>query len=94
MNRQDLVKILAKKSSLSIKKANEVVVNLLTIICTGLFCGEEIRLSGFGTFWTKFLHERKNFTQNGEEFTQIPARFVPKFRCSKILKKQFLLPKC
>lgn len=93
MNRQDLVKILAKESSLSIKKADEIVGNLLKIISTGLFCGEEIRLSGFGTFWTKFIRSYKIYNQNEQKHSIIPARFVPKFRCSKTLKKQFLVPK-
>lgn len=94
MNKKDLVKILAKKSFLPLKKAGEVVDNLLEIIVSCLYCGEEIRLQGFGIFWAKFYKSRDFCIQNGSEFAQIPARFVPKFRCSKTLKKRFLVPKC
>ena len=92
MNRQDLIKILSRESSLSLKKSNEVVSSIIKIICTGLYCGEEVRISRFGTFWVKYYEQSVICNKNSTLTHKIPARFVPKFRCSKALKKRFLMP--
>jgi len=91
MNRQDLTKILAKKSALTHKKANEIVGNLLTIIADSLYCGERIQLAKFGTFWVKFYPSTNNFLENRSKSSASSARFIPKFRCSRVLKRRFLL---
>ncbi len=91
MNKNDLIKYLAKRCSLTNQKSKEVVDNLLDIIINSLKRGEEINLVGFGKFWASYAKTSLKSMPQSIQKVLIPARFVPKFKCSKSLKRQFLL---
>lgn len=93
MNKQDLVKILAKENSLSLQKSQQVITSLFKIISETLYCGERICVAGFGTFGVKFYPSTTKIHHKTRAEYHIPSRFVPKFWCSKVLKKRFLMPK-
>lgn len=92
MNKQDLVKMLAGKCALSPRKSSEVVSTFFKIISDALYCGESVRIAGFGTFWVKFCDQTSFLSSACHHAVLFPPRFLPKFRCSKVLKRRFVVP--
>lgn len=91
MNKKDLVKLLAKKCDLTLARANVVLSSLVDIIVDGLYCGESITIPGLGNFSAKY--QKAGFVRlpNTDARVLVPARFLPKFRCSKALKQKFVV---
>ena len=90
MNKTELVKYLAKRCDLPINKSRQVVDNFLDLIVLALKRGEIITLAGFGKFWANYSKSRIKQVPNSLNKVLVPAKFVPKFKCSSTLKRQFL----
>lgn len=90
MNKEDLIKRLAKNTNSTICKSKEMVDELIQIIVFALERGEEVKIAGFGKFWTKYQSARLNHLPNSKILYKISAKFVPKFSISSVLKKRFL----
>lgn len=88
MNKQDLVnQIVQNLPSVSKNKAERAVEAFVEIIFEALSKGEDVTLSGFGTFYISERKEKKGVNPRTKEPMVIPAVKVPKFRPSKELKK-------
>ena len=90
MNKTELVKYLAKRCDMSVSKSKLVVNNLLDLIVLALKRGEVITLAGFGRFWANYSKSCIKKVPNNLNKVLVPAKFVPKFKCSNALKRQFL----
>ena len=89
--KSDLVEHLAQTASLSKKQAEDVVEATLSYITSLLKKGDELTLTGFGTFLAKARKGRTGINPkkkvNGEyEKIEIPPSTVPRFKAGKALK--------
>jgi len=88
MTKQDLVEILAKKTGCSKAHCAECLNTLLEEIEKALVKGQDVVLTGFGTFTVVKRKARVGRNpQTGEEI-KIPAMKVPRFKPGKGLKEK------
>ena len=87
MNKAKLIEEVASKTKLTKKQAEEILETMLELITDSLKKGEEVILTGFGTFSAKKRHARKGVNpQNPKEKIDIPEVTIPKFKSGKALK--------
>lgn len=87
MTKAELIEKLAEKAHVSKKEAEDVLHSLLELIVENLQAGQEVTLTGFGTFLPKRREARMGVNpQRPQEKIQIPAVVVPKFKAGKALK--------
>lgn len=87
MNKALLIDRLAEKASVSKKQATDLLEGLIDLIITELKTGNEVTLTGFGTFMVKSRHARGGVNpQKPNERIQIPEVKVAKFKTGKTLK--------
>lgn len=85
--KSDLVEHLAGKYDLSKRQVEELLEGMLEYITTLLKKGDELTLTGFGTFLAKERKGRVGINpKNPTEKIQIPASVVPRFKAGKGLK--------
>ncbi len=87
MTKGDLVTAIADQTALTKKSAADTFDAILSIITEELIKGEQVTITGFGSFSVKDRKERKGINpQTGEEIT-IPATRVVRFTVGKNLKE-------
>ncbi len=87
MNKAELINRIAEKVGVSKKQSEDMLESMLDIITNSLKEGEEVTLTGFGTFSAKERSARGGVNpQKPSERIQIPAVTVPKFKSGKSLK--------
>jgi len=86
MNKAELVANIAEKVDATKKQAEEMVECLTDTVTKTLKKGEEVVLTGFGTFSAKQRAARQGVNPRTGEKIQIPAVTVPKFKAGKALK--------
>lgn len=87
MNKFELADAIVAKTHLAKKDVEAVVKALLDVVTEQLTKGNEVTLTGFGTFSAKFRHARKGVNpRNPSETIDVPAVMVPKFKAGKALK--------
>ena len=86
MNRSELVATVASNGEFRKGDVEKIVDSLLTAITDALKRGEEVRLTGFGTFTvaSRAARQARN-PQTGETVT-VAASSQPKFKAGKALK--------
>lgn len=87
MNKEDLVKEVAKKVNVSQKTISEVITIMVEVIEKTVSKGKKVTLVGFGTF-----EPRKRGARNGRNpqtgaAIKIPAKTVPVFVAGKKFKE-------
>ncbi len=92
--KSDLVEYLAGKLEVTKKQAEDMIEAFLVFITDTLKRGDELTLTGFGTFLAKERKGRlginpKNVTQRVE----IPPSIVPRFKAGKALKEALQVKK-
>lgn len=87
MNKNDLVKEIAKQTSVTYKEANSTLNVISELIKNALKEGEEVKLTGFGKFGVKERAERSTYNPRTKKMVKIPASRVPSFRAGKELKR-------
>jgi len=88
MTKQDLVNAAAEKTGLTKKAAGEVLDNMLETITKSLKKGENVTITGFGTFRVSKRSARKGVNpRNPSETIKIPAMKLPAFKAGKTLKE-------
>ena len=87
MNKKDLVNKVAGELNITKKDAGLAVTATIDSIAAGLAEDKKVTLVGFGTFSlaARAARTARN-PQNGEP-VEVPAKTVPKFKPSKILKE-------
>lgn len=87
MNKASLIERLAEKAQVNKKQATDLLEGLVEIIITELKAGQEVTITGFGTFMAKSRHARGGVNpQKPNERIQIPEVKVAKFKTGKTLK--------
>ena len=87
MNKAALIEKLAKKMGISRKEAEAMVELFTEIVTETLQNGDEVTISGFGTFLPRFRSARMGVDpQNPTQRIKIPAITIPKFKAGKTLK--------
>ncbi|HMB66050.1 MAG TPA: HU family DNA-binding protein [Patescibacteria group bacterium] len=87
MNKAGLIKKIAKETRISNKEAEKMVESFVDIVIGELKSGNQVNISGFGTFLTRTRHARGGVNpQNPDERIKIPEVTVAKFKTGKRLK--------
>lgn len=86
MNKNDLVAVVADKTSLSKADSTNAVDSVFDAITDALSGGGEVRLVGFGTFSVSQRRASEGRNPRTGERIKIPASKQPKFKAGKGLK--------
>jgi DNA-binding protein HU-beta len=87
MNKQELIDSLAAKLGSNRTEAEKSLQAFVDVIQESLRGGQEVNISGFGSFSVSHRAARMGVNpQNPEQKIQIAATKVPKFRAGKGLK--------
>jgi len=87
MNKQELVDAIATKLNIGKSEAESTLHGFVEVITSALKNGQEVNISGFGSFVVSDRSARMGVNpQNPEQKIQIAATKVPKFRAGKNLK--------
>lgn len=87
MNKAALIERLAAEAQVSKKQSEAMLEGLVRIIISELKAGNEVTITGFGTFLARTRHARGGVNpQNPSERIQIPEVTVAKFKTGKTLK--------
>ncbi len=87
MNKDDLVTAVAAGTGISKSDGAHAVDAMLESIAGALKDGDEVRLTGFGTFSVTHRKASEGRNPRTGEPIQIPASKLPKFNAGKILKE-------
>lgn len=87
MNKADIVDSVHTKLQSTKKSAEEAVDTVFDGITSALSKGQEVSISGFGTFVVKKRAARQGVNPRTGEKIQIKATTTPKFRAGKSLKE-------
>jgi DNA-binding protein HU-beta len=88
MTKKELGEALFDKVGMETKKKSEEVVEFIFDTITKTMArGEEVAISGFGTFKVARRAARQGVNPRTGEKIQIPASIKPKFRAGKALKE-------
>ncbi|MDQ1309236.1 MAG: DNA-binding protein HU-beta [Pseudomonadota bacterium] len=86
MNKNDLVDAVAERTGLAKSDAARAVEAVLGTVTETLQKGDQVALSGFGTFVVKARAARTGRNPRTGESIAIPASRVPAFKAGKALK--------
>mgnify|MGYP001594813174 FL=1 len=87
MNKAALIEKIAAEANVSKKQAEDMIESTVKIIIDELKAGNEVTITGFGTFMVKTRHARGGVNpQRPTERIQIPEVKVAKFKTGKTLK--------
>ncbi len=87
MNKAALIERLAAEAAVSKKQAEAMLEGLVKIIIRELKAGNEVTITGFGTFLARTRHARGGVNpQKPTERIRIPEVKVAKFKTGKTLK--------
>jgi len=87
MTKDDIVEAIVKKTAMAKKDAAEALSTILEEITKTLSKGEDVTLTGFGTFRVSKRAAREGRNPKTGEKLNIPAMKVPKFKAGKGLKE-------
>lgn len=87
MNKAQLIEAVSIKAGVSRKEAEDVLEAFEKLVIERLKSGQELTLTGFGTFSARERKTRQGVNpQNPSERITIPTVIVPKFKAGKTLK--------
>jgi DNA-binding protein HU-beta len=87
MNKAGLIEKIAAEAAVTKKQADDMLESMVSIIINELKAGNEVTITGFGTFIAKTRHARGGVNpQKPTERIQIPEVKVAKFKTGKTLK--------
>jgi len=87
MNKAALIEKIAAEAAVSKKQAESMLEVLVDIIIKELKAGNEVTITGFGTFLARTRHARGGVNpQRPSERIRIPEVKVAKFKTGKTLK--------
>ena len=87
MNKSNLIDFVSELSDVESKAAAKRIVDALVVnIVESISSGEDLAISGLGTFHVSAREAREGRNPQTGEAIQIPAKNVPKFRAGSKLK--------
>ncbi len=87
ITRAKLSDVISKNVGISQQESSGIIENILNEISESLVKGEDVKISGFGTFSTSEKAERMGRNPKTKEKAIISARRSLKFKASKTMKK-------
>lgn len=87
MNKEELIKAIAKETQLSSGESKVFLAACINAIQSALASGESVQIIGFASFSVKQRAERKGRNIQTKKEIVIPARNVVKFSAGKQLKE-------
>jgi DNA-binding protein HU-beta len=91
--KQELIKEVSNETRLSERFIGDVLTATLTVIQQALKNGDEVRLPGFGVFYTRMQPAGTVKSIRTGKTVAVPARRVAAFRVGRLLKKAVLKPR-
>ena len=88
LNKEQSVASLAEITGLSKVDVEKVIKSWSTYVMSSLSNGDSVMLKGFGTFSTRTQAARKINHPGTGEIVDVPAKRVPVFRPSRIMKNE------
>jgi DNA-binding protein HU-beta len=88
ITKKELVEVVSRKAHLTKRGAEEAIEVFLNEIGRSLSKGDEVLLSGFGTFEPKWMDSKSVKIPKTETVVNIKRHRAPKFRAGKKLKRQ------
>lgn len=88
MTRAMLTKVTAQRCNVNYDQADSLIHTAFTIIKSELMQGGKVQINSFGIFETVWRKEKTGNDMNRNQPITIPARTIPFFRPSRILKKR------
>ena len=88
MNKSDLVEVLARKTDITLKKAEDVVNLVFDAMARTLVDGGRIEIRGFGSFVNKSYRSYKGRNPKTKETIDIPPKRLPFFKVGKELRRR------
>ncbi len=88
MNKKELIKAIAAKTGLAQKDVRAVIDAFVEVVVETLKKGEEVKITGFGTFTRSLRKARTYKNPQGGEPIKVPDRYVPVFRVGSKLKAE------
>lgn len=86
MNKIEFIEAVAQKIDVSKAEAEKMVNAFIDIVTSTLKSGNEVVLTGFGTFSARTRKGRTGRNPQTGEKVEIPAMTLPKFKAGKGLK--------
>jgi len=86
MRKQDFVKAISEKNSVTEKEAEKALKMVLDTITDTLEKGEEINITGFGKFRVAETSERKTINPQTKQEMTVPAGKAVRFTAGSTLK--------
>ncbi len=86
MRKQDLIKAIAKEAKMSEAQAGAALNALIDTVEKALASGDEVTISGFGSFKVSERAAREGRNPRTGETMKIPARKSPTFKAGTQLK--------
>lgn len=87
MQKNELIEKIAEKTGMTRKAAREAVAAYHEIVIDTLAKGENVQLSGFGSFTVRQRAERVGYNPMKKEQITIPASQAPAFKPTKNFKE-------
>ncbi len=87
MSKENLVEKLSEKYQFSKKQALEILNYIFDSIIESVRKGEDVKISGFGTFRLKVRKARTAVNPRTGEKIEVPEKKTPKFTPSKNFKE-------
>jgi len=87
MNRKELTARVAEKTGLLHKEVDQVLGTMIDEIQAQLVMGESVKLQGLGTFEVKARAPRKARNLAKGATIEVPARRLPGFKSSGLLRR-------
>lgn len=87
MNRKQLVTHISDKTGLYGKTVNQVIGALVDEVQGSMAQGDSVKIQGLGTFEVQSRAPRKARNISNGDFVEVPARSVPRFKPSRMLKE-------
>jgi DNA-binding protein HU-beta len=87
MTKAELIDAVAKKSGLTKKDSDAAVTALISAVTESLAAGENVALTGFGTFEARERAGRTGVNPRTKEPLEIPPSRLPAFKAGKQLKE-------
>ena len=90
MTKADIIDAVCKKNGFSKRKSAKTVEDILDIIKETLENGENVKLSGFGSFNIQYKRSRRGRNPQTCEKMTISARRILSFKSSNVLREKLL----
>lgn len=88
MNKKELIREIQDETGFTQKSIDETLKAFMGIITKELIEHRDVTLVGFGTFTVSYRNERKQINPKTKQFITVPAKNVPVFKFSDVVKKQ------